>query len=260
MKTKLIKLLQSKSNITEDSHHLFLVWMLFTGLVIFGITIAWYDGLVGLLFATDKSKICYAITGLFAVVSIHCAIRFYMVSNQIDISKNIEQTIRENSGIGLSIDDERVKLNNGEFLPKCFMTDYIHDLLHKVKNNEKALEDPSNTETELIQVYQSRMKAPHEMGWFASDLMIKLGLLGTIIGFVLMMSSVGDIKEFDITAVQRILQKMSVGMGTALYTTLTGLICNMLTTAQYYTLDRKIDQLIEATRHLTEIYIIPKIK
>ena len=260
MKKKLFELLTSDSSVTEGKQHLLLVWILFTGLIVFGLAISWEEGLLYLLYSTDQSRICYAITVLYSIVTIHCAKRFYFLSGQIDISKEVENIVKENSSNGLSIENENVQYAGGKFLPKCFMTDYIHDLLHKVNNNDKVLEDPSNTETELIQVYASRMKGPHEMGWFASDLMIKLGLLGTIIGFVLMMSSVGDIKEFDITAVQRILQKMSVGMGTALYTTLAGLVFNMLTTAQYYTLDRKIDELIETTRHLTEIYVIPKIK
>jgi len=53
---------------------------------------------------------------------------------------------------------------------------------------------------------------------------------------------------------------MSTGMGTALYTTLTGLACNMLATAQYHMLDRSVDDLIETTRHLTQVNIMPRIK
>ena len=90
--------------------------------------------------------------------------------------------------------------------------------------------------------------------------MIKLGLLGTIIGFIFMLGSVANITDFDVTTMQKILKHMSIGMGTALYTTLAGLVCSMLATAQYHLLDSSVDKLIQTTKHLAQVYIIPKMK
>jgi len=127
--------------------------------------------------------------------------------------------IRENAELKLFLDGDKVHLNGNVILPDCIVTNYIHDLLNKAKNNN-MIDDKGDTDTELMQVYESRLKSSHDMGWFVSELMIKLGLLGTIIGFILMMSSVTNITDFDITAMQEILQKMSTGMGMALYSTL----------------------------------------
>ena len=52
---------------------------------------------------------------------------------------------------------------------------------------------------------------------------------------------------------------MSNGMGTALYTTLTGLVCSVLSAMQYHMIDRHADELIELTLHTTQIHVIPKI-
>jgi biopolymer transport protein ExbB/TolQ len=58
---------------------------------------------------------------------------------------------------------------------------------------------------------------------------------------------------------QKILKHMSDGMGTALYTTLVGLVCSVLSAMQYHMIDRHADELIELTRHMTQVHVIPKI-
>ncbi len=63
---------------------------------------------------------------------------------------------------------------------------------------------------------------------FIVDLLIRLGLVGTVIGFILMLQSVTLIENFDINLMQDLMKNMSAGMMVALYTTLTGLITAMI--------------------------------
>ena len=63
---------------------------------------------------------------------------------------------------------------------------------------------------------------------FIVDLLIRLGLVGTVIGFILMLQSVTLIENFDINLMQDLMKNMSAGMMVALYTTLTGLISAMI--------------------------------
>ncbi len=74
-----------------------------------------------------------------------------------------------------------------------------------------------------------------------------------------MLGSVANIADFDVSNMQKILQHMSNGMGTALYTTLAGLVCSILSAMQYHMIDRHVDELIELTRHLTQVHVIPKL-
>ena len=57
----------------------------------------------------------------------------------------------------------------------------------------------------------------YEFGWFCSDVMLKLGLIGTVIGFIIMLGSLSDITTFDVTLLQGVLTTMGSGMGVALY-------------------------------------------
>tara|TARA_B110000196_G_C20595719_1_gene408376 strand:- start:118 stop:540 length:423 start_codon:yes stop_codon:yes gene_type:complete len=137
------------------------------------------------------------------------------------------------------------------------MAEYIRDLCFR---NSKISESEDNgSSSDLNDVYNSRLKGPQEIGWFVSDMMLKLGLLGTIIGFIFMLGSVANIADFDVSNMQKVLRHMSDGMGTALYTTLVGLVCSVLSAMQYHMIDRHADELIELTRHMTQVHVIPKI-
>ena len=58
----------------------------------------------------------------------------------------------------------------------------------------------------------------------AVDILLKLGLTGTVIGFILMLLPIGEIRDFDPQVLQQLLATMSGGMAVALYTTLQALL------------------------------------
>ncbi len=150
-----------------------------------------------------------------------------------------------------------VTINSTTKLPACFMSEYIGDIYYRNQTSNKQNDDSASVD--LIEVYESRLKGPQEIGWFVSDMMLKMGLLGTIIGFIFMLGSVANIADFDVSSMQKILKNMSTGMGTALYTTLIGLIGSVLSALQYHMLDRHADELIEMIRHLTQVHVLSKL-
>ena len=77
----------------------------------------------------------------------------------------------------------------------------------------------------------------HALGHFVSDALLKLGLLGTVVGFILMLLPVSEIDAFEPALMQRLLAGMSEGMAVALYTTLAGLVTSTLLKLQYHILD-----------------------
>jgi biopolymer transport protein ExbB/TolQ len=87
--------------------------------------------------------------------------------------------------------------------------------------------------------------------------MLKLGLLGTVIGFILMLSSIQSIDSFDVETLKGALTSMSGGMGVALFTTLFGLVGGILLKLQYYILDEGTSYLFGLITELTEVYVVP---
>lgn len=74
--------------------------------------------------------------------------------------------------------------------------------------------------------------------YFAADVMVDLGLLGTVIGFLMMLGTAfASIDLGNLAAAQAAMSKMAAGVSVALVTTLVGLTCSMLTRAQLANLD-----------------------
>tara|TARA_Y100000592_G_scaffold101041_1_gene184892 strand:- start:4133 stop:4696 length:564 start_codon:yes stop_codon:yes gene_type:complete len=83
----------------------------------------------------------------------------------------------------------------------------------------------------------------HEPGWFASDVLLTIGLIGTVSGFILMLAGAfTGLNIANVSSVQTALASMAVGMSTALYTTLTGLITSTILKVQYFRLDQDLER------------------
>ncbi len=79
--------------------------------------------------------------------------------------------------------------------------------------------------------------------WFSSETMVTLGLIGTVAGFLLMLRSAFDNLDVkNIENVQEVISDMSLGMSTALCTTLVGLVCSVLTKIQMVILENNQDE------------------
>lgn len=239
----------------RTEHHLLLVWLVFTGLLIFGLFLAWQEDLLMALYQADRSKISLAITLIYLLVTAHCALRVYRISCEANHVDTISRLIHAYPESALQTDGHEIKLAGYGPLPDCLMSDFVSDLIYQHKDPRAA--DETGASRDLLEVYAAKLKGPQEIGWFAADIMLKLGLLGTIIGFILMLAAVANVTDFDVATMQKILQLMSAGMSTALYTTLAGLVCSMLASAQYYMLDRRADEMLEAMQHVAEVRLKP---
>lgn len=96
------------------------------------------------------------------------------------------------------------------------------------------------------ELFAERARGQHQVGWFVTGVVIKLGLLGTVVGFVLMLGSVSELDNLDISDIKALMQQMTAGMGVAMNTTLVALVCSILMGLQYLLLDRSADLLVAA--------------
>ena len=122
-------------------------------------------------------------------------------------------------------------------------------LLVRGHHTDAGSESENGTATGIL---VARSKGSHDFGWFIVDSLVKLGLLGTIVGFILMLGSVADTASLDVNTMQKVLKQMSNGMGTALYTTLAGLVGSMSLGLQYLLVDKGADNLIERVLRFSE--------
>ncbi|MCG8379782.1 MAG: MotA/TolQ/ExbB proton channel family protein [Proteobacteria bacterium] len=140
----------------------------------------------------------------------------------------------------LNLENEQVKVGDETIPANSLFGNYLASL----KNISERTDDTINN-SNTVDILIARTKGSHDIGWFLVDVLLKLGLMGTIVGFVLMLGSVANAESLNVDTMQNILQQMSLGMGTALFTTLTGLTCSLLLGLQYLVLDKGADKLIE---------------
>ena len=188
-----------------ESKHLLLKSSLALGVIIFFTYLIFDLGVLNLIIASDQSKISLIILALYYLATAH----WYYLSFSLD--KEIE---------GLNSDDASSSV-----------------LLSKLKYFDGNDQQKS---TNYLSILEDELANRHALGYMIVDILLKLGLTGTVIGFILMLLPIGEIKDFDPQIIQQLLSKMSGGMAVALYTTLTGLVTSTLLKLQYFLLDTSL--------------------
>ena len=168
-------------------------------LIIFGVWILDERGLLAVVLEGDKSQISTVIGCLWIISSI-----YWLYLSKI-------------------ISDERNSFKNMEFKNKKLLVSRFFNSLEK--NEDKDV---------LINAFESEFEKKISYGLIASDVALKLGLLGTIIGFILMLKPIADLNSTSPEDLKMALSSMSSGMAVALYTTLTGLIVSTLLRIQFH--------------------------
>lgn len=107
-----------------------------------------------------------------------------------------------------------------------------------------ALERAGDRHQTLLDVLDTRLRGTYAFGFIVADLMLKLGILGTVIGFIIMLGSLSNLNSVDITVMQTLLAEMSGGMRVALYTTLSGMLAGIILNIKFNLLDWAVDHLV----------------
>ena len=227
-------------------------WMIFTGVTSFGFSLAWHYGLFQLMAAQDRSGISVFICILYVAISGHCLASIIAVSREINTAHRVREQVM-NGVKSYRIEGRRVVTNNGATLPAGRVTDYIRNLVVKA---EKQGGGRRLDQTLLLRGLADKLRAPMQFGAFAGDALLKLGLLGTIVGFILMLLPIASLDNFEPTSMKSSMKVMSGGMAVAMYTTLAGLVGSILVKAQYYILDNASAYLFDVITDLTEVFVV----
>jgi MotA/TolQ/ExbB proton channel family len=233
-------------------HLLLLKWMLFTGVTLFGFLALWNFNLIQLMIASDISYISVIIVAVYALTCLHCLAITLEVSREVNAAHRVREQIMRGTDSYRVVGD-RVLLSDGAELLPGVITDHIRNIVVKTSHAGGKTID----QTPLLRSLADGLRSKQALGIFAADLELKLGLLGTIVGFIYMLVPLNDLTDFSVGAMRGVLTSMSTGMGIALYTTLAGLVAAILIKIQYYFVDDSTAGLFGMTTELTEIYVVP---
>ena len=233
-----------------NDHLPLLRWLMFTGVSAFGFVLVWYYGLFHLMLTSDKTYISVLIVTLYAATCVHCFVRTVAISRESDRAHRVLALVRA-GGPNLRVVGTDVVTADGSKLPPGHITTHIRNLILK-----SSLQGGHIDQTLLLRGLADALRGPNQLGSFASDSLMKLGLLGTIIGFILMLAPIAGLDASDHSAMKTSMGLMSDGMAVAMYTTLAGLIGSILVQAQYYMLDDATAKLFALATDLTEVFVV----
>jgi hypothetical protein len=232
-----------------NDHLPLLRWLMFTGVSAFGFVLAWYYGLFHLMLVSDKTYISVIIVVLYAATCVHCFVRTAAISRETDRAHRVLSLVSQ--GGQLKVVGADVVAADGSKLPGGLITTHIRNLILKA-----GLQQGRIDQTLLLRGLADALRGPNQLGSFASDSLMKLGLLGTIIGFILMLAPIAGLDATDHTSMKTSMGLMSDGMAVAMYTTLSGLIGSILVQTQYYMLDEATAKLFALATDLTEVFVV----
>ena len=193
--------------------NIFIYWLYFVSLIlIFIYVLESFDFLSG-LFREDISYISSLIVSIFIFYLFRGGYYLFKLRDAIDNLSQNSTNSKNNVFIDI-LDEYKVSSSNNP--------------------NKKSLQE--ELKLRLYEIVDN--------GFFVSDTLLKLGIVGTVIGFIIMLSSLSTIDEMNLAKMNNLLLGMSSGMKVALYTTLSGLICSILLTIQNNFFESKINLFI----------------
>ena len=191
---------------------LFLLWLAFMGLLVFGAVLLWQAGAWHRLIQADPTGLTVAIVLLFTGCSIWAGRRAWVLGQQRQMLD--------------------WQLRHGSAAPS-WSAEYL-----------QGSAQPGADASIWLQILGERAHGPHEMAWWVNGIQLKLGLLGKVIGFSILALHLGQMDSFDASQSQQLLKNLTAGLGIALLTTMTGLVGNILLGLQLTRLDRFADALV----------------
>lgn len=239
------------SRLEPPPHFLLLVWLTLTSLVVFGSAVIVDQGLLQEMLTADRSQICLVVIGMYFIGLGHTYARTRLLSNELAAAQDFVNRLESGGPAEVTIVRRAIAFADGTAAPPGFLCNYLTEQFA----NRAATATADAANTDLLDAYASRVRSANEFGWFYIDLMLKVGFLGTLVGFILMLSSVADTGALDATTMQKVLKQMSLGMSTALYTTLASLVGGILLSIPYYLLDRGLERLLQLTIYAKDVLL-----
>ena len=229
-------------------------WLIFTGATVFAGVLLWRYGLLAQMIASDRTYISSVIGLLYVGASVHCFRRTLAVAREGDEERQAARLVEAAGANAVFLEDGSVE-GYGR-LPSGLVGTHIRDIELKARTQGARRLDQAL----LLRGLADRLRGSNGFGGFASDTLMKLGLLGTIIGFIIMLAPIAGLDVGDKATMKTSMGVMSEGMAIAMYTTLAGLVGSILLRIQYYMLDSATASVFSRAVRLTETRVVPALE
>jgi hypothetical protein len=233
-----------------------LKWILVNSLAVLGTLVLWYFGLLRAILETDRTRISLVIFAIFIATSLHCLYQTIAVSRELIAARRVREAVVSAEGRALMVKGDQIITAQGRTLEPSVVTSHIGNLIAKAR----TLGETHLDQTLLLRSLADQLRAREKLGWFVSESLLRLALLGTAVGFILMLIPVAGLDAFDVESLRQTLTGMTSGMAIALNVTVAGIATALFLKFTYYLLDEAIADLFREVTEVTEVYVIPSLE
>jgi len=231
-------------------------WILLNAVVVVALLGLWYFGLIQAMLATDHTRISVLILVVFALTAIHCLYQTTYVSQELVTARKVRDAIVSARIPGFRKTEDGVTTGDGRVLEPGTLTTHIGNLVTKATKQRGGKVD----QTLLLRALADRLRSREKLGWFVSEALLRMALLGTAIGFILMLIPISQLDSFEADTLRKALAGMTGGMAVALNVTVTGIATALILKLEYYFLDQAVAELFDLVTEVTEIHVIPTLE
>ena len=221
-------------------------WLIVICLTASGVAVLWQLGLIRLMFETDRTRLSSVILVLFALTTLHCMTQTWSVSRELVAVRRFREGMLARGSAPLSRDPASRGWGNS------LIARHVGNLVDKAEAQKGRRID----QTLLLRALADRIRSREKLGLFVSEALLRLALLGTAVGFILMLVPIAGLLAFDAESLRKALAGMSGGMATALNITVTGIATALLLKLQYFFLDKALGDLLDAITEVTEVHVV----
>lgn len=212
------------------------LWAAFAGLLFFAGYLLYEKGIWASLLNADPTYLTALIVVLFAGATAWVGLRAQRLTQEYEHLTQFETLLIDSPSAAK------------DWL-KSDSSSWAREFFGSIQSKGHAWRDHSR----LVDLLAEKASAPHEMPWWINGVLLKLGLLGKVIGFSIMALQLGEMSSFDSGQTSAVLKTLTGGLGIALLTTMTGLTANILLGIQLMRLDRFADALTAKAIKISEV-------
>ncbi len=225
----------------DGAYDAVLKWVLLMALITVATVVSYDYGLLTYLFSADRSRITVLIAVLYLAFSAHC---LWIL---VELAREYRRALQFKADLATARKVPAPPRGGG------LVDRYVADVI-------RSREPPSEVEGSahlLMMSLGASFRRRTRIGTYGTDLLYKLGMLGTMVGFVMMLNSMGDLSNFDVDTLRGALQKMIAGMAVSLLTTIAGLIGGILLRLEYNIADALVTDISQTAVSFTEVSLLP---
>ena len=232
-------------------NRLMLIWLFWVGLMIFGCTVAYFQGWWGMINAGDHTNISFLNFGVFIIGLIINGRNAFWINRELKNAMGFS-SLCEKGYSHKEVIEMAWKNSDSSVVSAHVMN--LHKIAAKQKNGEV-------NQSGLVDIMVTELEAPETWTRHIAMTLASLGLLGTLVGFVMSMVGLDTMMSMDKTTMISGLQKAIHGMSTAFYATLMAVIFGAIFLELLHRLvTNATTKLVVILAKLGEVHIIPELK